>query len=379
MSLLGERLRQTREGRGIASLQVEMETRIRASVIEALEQGDYANLPPEPFLRGLIRTYAAYLGLDSDAMLALYVTDRTPPPAPRPARPVAAPPTTSPESVTSAENETPRATPSPIEPIRKPAAIRVPSLRPPLPRPPARKPSLPEPAAPPESLASPESLNGAPNHTNEKRSRAQLTRRPAPPPVLLAIIGSIALIGLIGSVIALTQIAPMLAEKTSTPTRPAPTRTPTLRPDTVPTAIPTLAATAPPLPTPRQPTATLKPSTTAPDLSGGLTFDIIEVSQVITLQVGIDGILVFSGTITPGTTRTWSARDSLYVQIENPRGATLELNGSARWFAPRNFSETRALERQWELNTKGTPVPMVPVPPAVPPAPRVTPPTTPLP
>ena len=64
MSLLGERLRQAREQRGVAPLHAEMDTRIRAAVIQALEQGHYENLPPEPFLRGLIRTYSAYLGLD---------------------------------------------------------------------------------------------------------------------------------------------------------------------------------------------------------------------------------------------------------------------------------------------------------------------------
>ena len=358
MSLLGERLRQTREGRGIAPLQVEMETRIRATVIEALEQGDYANLPPEPFLRGLIRTYANYLGLDADELLALYVADHTPPP---PARPMPAPPTTSPEAPAPSTSNAP--TPA-TEPIRKPAAIRMPSLRPPLPRPPARKPRLPEPTAPPESLAPPETLMTATsNDTNGTSLRAHLTRRPAPLPVILAIIGSIVLVCLLAAIIAFTQVAPLLSEQTSTPTRPAPTRTPTIRPGTIPTAIPTLATTALPLPTSRAPTATLKPGASAPDSISPMTLDIIQVSQVITLQVGVDGVLVFSGAIAPGTTRSWSARDSLYVQIENPKGAVLELNGSTKWFAPRNFSETRALERQWELNAKGTPVPMVPVAP----------------
>ncbi len=364
MSLLGERLRQTREGRGIAPLQVEMETRIRATVIEALEQGDYANLPPEPFLRGLIRTYANYLGLDADELLALYVADHTPPP---PARPMPAPPTTSPEAPAPSASNAP--TPA-TEPIRKPAAIRMPSLRPPLPRPPARKPNLPEPTAPPESLAPPETLMTATsNDTNGTSLRAHLTRRPAPLPVILAIIGGIVLVCLLAAIIAFTQVAPLLSEQTSTPTRPAPTRTATIRPGTIPTAIPTLAATALPLPTSRAPTATLKPGASAPDSTSPMTLDIIQVSQVITLQVGVDGVLVFSGAIAPGTTRSWSARDSLYVQIENPKGAVLELNGSAKWFAPRNFSETRALERQWELNAKGTPVPMVPVVPIAPPTP----------
>ena len=78
MSLLGERLRQVREARGISPLQVEIETRIRANVIQALEEGDFESLPPEPFLRGLIRSYSNYLGVDSQEMLDLYVADFTP-------------------------------------------------------------------------------------------------------------------------------------------------------------------------------------------------------------------------------------------------------------------------------------------------------------
>jgi len=377
MSLLGERLQQTREQRGIAPLQVEMDTRIRAAVIDALEKGDYASLPPEPFLRGLIRTYATYLDLDSDEMLALYIADRAP--APRPPRAAAPPPP--PEPSAPSVSDAPAVTMPPAEPIRKPAAIRLPSLRPPLPRPPARKPSLPEPAAPPESLAPPESFAPtlAIDATEEPGSRAHFTRRPAPLPVIIAIGVGVVCVCLIGAVIALTQFAPIISDlaagKTNTPTRAAPTRTPTVRPGTVPTAIPTLGATALPPPAIGAPTATLRATRPASESSGSLNLDVIEVTQPITLQVGIDGILVFNGAVAPGTTRSWRARETLYVQIENPKGATIELNGKSNWFAPRNFSETRALERQWSLNDKGTPIPMTPDAPAALPAatPRIVP------
>ena len=66
ISFLGERLRQAREARGVSPIQVEIDTRIRANVIQALEQGDFESLPPEPFLRGLIRSYATYLGADPE-------------------------------------------------------------------------------------------------------------------------------------------------------------------------------------------------------------------------------------------------------------------------------------------------------------------------
>lgn len=360
MSLLGEHLRHAREQRGISILQAEMETRIRAAIIDALETGDYAQLPPEPFVRGLIRTYATYLGLDSEQVIALYAADRTPPP----------PPPTQPTPPTIAQPETPETTetpPTPPNEIRKPVAIRVPSLRPPLPRPPMRKLNLPEPTTPPESLTTPEELT--PN------ARAHLTRRSAPLPAILAIGASVVALCLIFALLIFNQLAPYLPNlvgmSTSTPTRPAPTRTPTLRPDVLPTPIPTIGATAPPAPSVPTPTITTTPRATLTTFNT-LNLDVIQVTQPITMRIGIDGVLVFEGTLVPGTTRSWSAKDSLYVFVENPRGATIELNGNSRWFAPRNFSETRALERYWNINERGTPIPMVPLTPApiTPSAPR---------
>src|SRR5574342_966331 len=75
MSLLGERLRQERDARAVSLFQVEIDTRIRAAVLQALEEGDYAHLPPEPFLRGLVRSYANYLRTDAEEMLKLLSLD----------------------------------------------------------------------------------------------------------------------------------------------------------------------------------------------------------------------------------------------------------------------------------------------------------------
>jgi len=361
MSLLGEHLRHAREQRGITILQAEMETRIRAAIIDALETGDYAQLPPEPFLRGLIRTYATYLGLDSEQALALYTADRTPP---LPAPPTTPAPSSPPETHTPAETPTP-----PPGEVRKPVAIRVPSLRPPLPRPPMRKPNLPEPTTPPESLIASE-------ETSTPATRTRRLRPPAPLPMWLAVGGGILLFCLVFALVMVNQLTPylsnLLAVSTSTPTRPAPTRTATARFDLLPTAIPTLGATAPPAPSAPTPTIKTAPRSTT-ETFNTLNLDVIQVTQPITLRVGIDGVLVFDGVLAAGTTRSWSAKDSLYIYIENPRGATLELNGSSRWFAPRNFSETRALERYWNINERGTPIPMVPLTPAPIPTPRATP------
>jgi transcriptional regulator with XRE-family HTH domain len=407
MSFLGERLRQAREARGIALLQAEMDTRIRATVIEALEQGDYENLPPEPFLRGLIRTYAAYLGLDSEEMLALHHADRIPPPPFRPTRaapttktPVAQPaapasasqtadvPTAPPSRAKPEEPVAPMTPLPPAEPVRKPAAIRLPSLRPPISRPPSLKPSIPEPPTSPESLTPPEPLTVATSPTTststEPVSRVHATRRPMPLLAIAALFAGVICLCLASALLIFTQFSPMFIQLTGlssgTSTRLLPTRTPTLRPGAFPTAIPTLAATAPPYPSlagiPTTAPRTAPRSTL--ETFSGLQLDVVQVTETITLHVGIDGRLVFSGPLQPGATRSWSAKDLLYVEIENPKGATLEMNGNAKWFAPRNFAETRSLERQWTINDKGTPVPVTPAAPATP-LPRAPNPASPFP
>lgn len=123
MSLLGERLRQERENRGLALLQIELDTRIRANLIQALEEGNLNNLPPEPFLRGLLRTYANYLRIDPKELLDLYVADISPAPLPgvKPLiiqRPSAAPhpPATRPEVEQHPPSRSFSTTPSPSTP-----------------------------------------------------------------------------------------------------------------------------------------------------------------------------------------------------------------------------------------------------------------------
>lgn len=91
---LGEMLRSARESRGLDRARIERETRIREKYLAALERGAYDELPGEVYTRGFLRTYARHLGLDPDAMVALYRIEtrgrRAPPAVPR-ARPTARP------------------------------------------------------------------------------------------------------------------------------------------------------------------------------------------------------------------------------------------------------------------------------------------------
>jgi cytoskeletal protein RodZ len=73
---LGETLRQARLDRGVSLLDAEQDTHIRRRYLEALENEDYGALPAVVYTRGFIRTYARYLGLDSEATLDLYAPGR---------------------------------------------------------------------------------------------------------------------------------------------------------------------------------------------------------------------------------------------------------------------------------------------------------------
>lgn len=53
---------------------IERALRIRASQIEAIENGDFSVLPGRVYAIGFIRSYSEYLGLDGDAMVALFKT-----------------------------------------------------------------------------------------------------------------------------------------------------------------------------------------------------------------------------------------------------------------------------------------------------------------
>lgn len=80
MTDFGQLLRQAREAKGVSLAQVERATRIRRDYLEALEAHEFSHLPATTYARGIVRNYAAYLGLDPAEMLAGYeaVTDSKP-------------------------------------------------------------------------------------------------------------------------------------------------------------------------------------------------------------------------------------------------------------------------------------------------------------
>ena len=72
MPTLGETFRTAREARRIKLAQVAEKTKIPLDRLQALESNQYFDLPDDVYLRGAIRNYALYLGLDPAESLALY-------------------------------------------------------------------------------------------------------------------------------------------------------------------------------------------------------------------------------------------------------------------------------------------------------------------
>jgi cytoskeletal protein RodZ len=65
----GRWLLRERELRGLPREEVARLTKLAPGVIEALESGDAARMPPRAYLVGYLRTYAAAAGLDADEVV----------------------------------------------------------------------------------------------------------------------------------------------------------------------------------------------------------------------------------------------------------------------------------------------------------------------
>ncbi len=69
---LGHILREARETKGFTLREVQEKTRISSRFLEALEMGDYNRLPTPTHVRGFLRNYARFLGLDPNPLLERY-------------------------------------------------------------------------------------------------------------------------------------------------------------------------------------------------------------------------------------------------------------------------------------------------------------------
>lgn len=72
---VGAFLREARENTGRSLADIAAFLRIRATFLQAIEDGRYGDLPGPTYVVGFIRSYADYLGLDAAALLAQFKTE----------------------------------------------------------------------------------------------------------------------------------------------------------------------------------------------------------------------------------------------------------------------------------------------------------------
>lgn len=78
MQTVGELLRSEREKKGLSLKEIEAAISIRVLYINAIEEGNYEIIPGEVYLKGFIRNYANFLGLDGKKMVDAYREAQTP-------------------------------------------------------------------------------------------------------------------------------------------------------------------------------------------------------------------------------------------------------------------------------------------------------------
>ena len=77
---IGMQLRQAREARGLSLDALASMTRIQRRVLDGIERNDLTAIPPRPYARGFVATYAREMGLDADATARSYFSQFEPAP-----------------------------------------------------------------------------------------------------------------------------------------------------------------------------------------------------------------------------------------------------------------------------------------------------------
>lgn len=76
MIKVGDLLKETRESKSISLQQASEATKISQKLLKALEEGDYTVFASEVFLKGFLKNYARYLGIDVQKAFAIYRRDK---------------------------------------------------------------------------------------------------------------------------------------------------------------------------------------------------------------------------------------------------------------------------------------------------------------
>jgi cytoskeletal protein RodZ len=75
---IGERLQHARQRAGLSIADLSARTKIRATLLEAIEHGDFGRLPPGLLTRGFLRAYAREVDLNPDAVVRQFQAEFAP-------------------------------------------------------------------------------------------------------------------------------------------------------------------------------------------------------------------------------------------------------------------------------------------------------------
>lgn len=323
MATLGETLQQAREQMGVSLDEAERETRIRSKILGAFEDDNQAELPAPVYARGLLHNYATYLGIDPETALGLFDAQTNVGKGRRSTQPVMnlAPP---PGDVRTTLRYPPGILGIFIVLVLAVFIIIVGS-----------------------------NILGAPKR--EASTAPLATPRPATPTALLALAATT------------TQGAiPFLPTPTNPgggKTNPAPTSvtstvgariTPISAPPNpsvgVGTPVVGLGVAASPSPTlPPQRGVTPSP-TLAVQLGQGVQVTLVATADSW-MQVTVDGLQQFSGTMASGTRRTFNGDNTVYVWVGNGGGVSVVVNGQSRGALG---LPGHVVKRQWDSNGNET-------------------------
>ncbi len=83
---LGPRIRAAREARGLSLSDVAQQIRIRSVYLAAIEDESWSTIGAPVYIRGFLRTYARFLGIDPEEAVAAFNRTQPPPPQTLPGR-----------------------------------------------------------------------------------------------------------------------------------------------------------------------------------------------------------------------------------------------------------------------------------------------------
>jgi len=292
---LGNQLRRARENKSVSLEETEKATGIRKRYLEAMEEGRFDALPGQIQLRGFLRNYANYVGLNGDEMLSLYERRSH-----------------------SAQ------TPGAFQPT---SAVRPVPMQPASPRP--------QPAAPPPLAQSAQPAAPSPSPMAQPQPTRSPAPRPAPatsnsirpdwlsrlPPwltleVILMLLAALLVI-CVAVLLLSIFVAPGATQSLAPVFRPAATRT----------------RIAPP-PPPTAPAAT-PVSTSLPNITSSvkLTTSVgyvqvaLAATEHVWVRVTTDGRTAFEGMFKPGDALNWEAKEMIVVESGNGAGLAASFNG----------------------------------------------------